>query len=702
VVSENNKDKRNILRIGLVGCGLIAEHHMRFLAESKVAQVVGLADVNEESARHLGERYGIQNIHGSLDNLLDSTSLDVLHILTPPAYHYAQAMAAIDRRVHVLIEKPVAFRAHEVTDLYDYATANSVSLCPDFTQLFHPKMQQALSIVRSGRLGRVIHVESYLCLDVSMQPELREAMGLRWSYQLPGGILHNYITHPLSLVLCFAGEAKQVSVSTNSHGALPQDLTDHLAIMLQGKRCTASIVLSLASTQDHYSVKILCERGTIAVSFVASSIVVTRKSSLPRSLSRATSDLGQAYQLSKETIKNIIDFARHKLIPYQGLQMLINQYYSSIINSTEPPVARELTVAVLKAEEAVIAQAGKLHLDISNRPSKQQSIRHPEKILVTGATGYVGSQLVPQLVKEGYYVRVLVRALSRTELPERLGCEVVYGDVRQLNDLHKAFEGIDIVVHMAASVRGTSRFILDSCTNGTKNILEASNVSGVKRVIYLSSMSVYDYVKLKNGDIITENSPLEEYPELRGPYSEGKYRAEELALTHLKDESPALTILRPSLIVGRGRDIFSPVGLRLGNVLVCFGRVRKNLRLIHVDDVATAIIQLIQNEHTRGQLFTLSQPEPLTVHDYVEGCIRAGRYQDIRIIHVPFWFAALGVWTIMALRKLTGKGPSMNMRRLVYLYRDVRADSRTIKEQTGWQPRPGLLERLVEESMEKL
>jgi 2-alkyl-3-oxoalkanoate reductase len=689
--------EQSVLRVGVIGCGRVAEHHLRFITETDMAMIVGLADVNEANARRLGERYGVKHIYGSLEGLLHAIPLDVLHVVTPPAYHYDQAIAAIDHGVHVLIEKPCTLRACETEDLYCRAAAKGTLICPDFIQLFHPAFQRALSIIGSGQLGCVVHIESHLSLDLNT-PELREATGLHWSYKLPGGILHNYITHPLYLTLFWTGEPKQITVSGRSYGTLPQGLTDHLDIMLEGNSCTAYVVLSLAiKSPPYYYVQVFCEKGVVLVNFDTSTLLVTRHSALPRTLNRATSNFRQTYQLSVGATRNIVDFMRGKLVPYQGLQMLIPQFYASVKGLNGLPISQDLAIAVVKTEEAVFARAGKLHLDACSRPSKQLNIKHPEKILVTGATGYVGSQVVRKLIEEGYYVRAFVRELSHVKLLEQLGVELLYGDVRDLNSLSKAAEGMDIVVHLAAALRGTPGFVESCCVEGTKNVAEAAQIKGVKRVIYMSSMSVYDYLKLHDGDTITEQSPLEEFPELRGTYSLAKRRAEDVALSHLGNRSPTWTILRPSVIVGEGQDIFLPAGIKIGNILVCLSAARKHLRLIHVRDVAAAIIQLIQNKDTHGRVFTLSHPDPLTLRDYVDGYIRANHYRNIRVLYIPYGLAWLGVRAIMTLRKLTGKGPRINIRRLAYLYRDVRVSSSAIKNLTGGQVYEGLLEQLKKE-----
>jgi predicted dehydrogenase len=95
------------LRVGVVGCGQVARHHLRFIKEVKNAQVVGLADVSQHNAESLGREYGISSIYRSLNELLESTPIDVLHIVTPPELHYEQAANAIQNGIHVLVEKPL-------------------------------------------------------------------------------------------------------------------------------------------------------------------------------------------------------------------------------------------------------------------------------------------------------------------------------------------------------------------------------------------------------------------------------------------------------------------------------------------------------------------------------------------------------------------------------------------------------------------
>jgi len=256
---------------------------------------------------------------------------------------------------------------------------------------------------------------------------------------------------------------------------------------------------------------------------------------------------------------------------------------------------------------------------------------------------------------------------------------------------------MEIIVHVAAGMKGTPEFMVDSCVRGTQSVAEAASLKEVKRVIYMSSLSVYDYAGQRNGTEFTESSPLEAHPESRGAYSLGKRRAEDVAVSHLADHATPWTILRPSLIVGHGSDICAPVGSKIGNKVVCFGGPRKRLPLVHVDDVATAVLQVLQNPNTRGQVYVLSDPDIITVGGYVKGCLRS-RFKDIRVIHVSYVAMRVAGLAAVLVKKLTGFGPTLNRRRLLSVYRDIGASSALLQRHTGWRPAGALLERLNHEA----
>lgn len=692
--NKNGKMETTPLRIGIAGCGKVARYHARFIQEQSDAQLVGVADVSQDAARAFAAEYNIPVVKESITSLLDDASLDVLHVVTPPAYHYQCARAALDRGVHVFLEKPMAFTAAEVTDLYERAAAAGVLLCPDFIHLFHPRMRQLLGTLESGKLGKPVHVESRLCINLEEEtPDLREAIGLHWSHLLPGGMLRDYASHALYLALYFAGWPNQIQVTSRAGGILPQGLPDHLTVQIDGTQCTATVLLSCGIKPSSLGVRVLCEQGSAEASFDTQTLLVRGRSPLPRRIALATSNFTDSWRLSTTAAGNIVNYLRGKVVPYAGLRSLLPVFYASIRNCDLPPIRRELASAVSLTEETIFANAPQVAREGVCSPSAQTDLRHEEKILITGAGGYIGKAVVTALTQNGYYVRALVRPTSSVEILKRLGVEIVLGDVRCFEDVNAAAAGMDLVVHLAAGLRGSDKFVVDSSVQGTQNVSRAALLQRVKRVIYMSSMSVYDVAAMKNRQTIREDSPLEENAEIRGAYSLGKRRAEDIALAHLADKSPAWTILRPSQVVGRGGDPAGAAGWMLGRTLVCLSSPRKRLLVIQVEDVAAAVLQIIEHENTRGKIYTLSQPERITLRQYVNACIRPQQH-GLRAIYVPYWFAMLGVAAAKAAKKLLGRGPSLNRRRLLSVYRNLNADCERLRQDTGWQPAPGLLQRL--------
>ena len=119
--------------------------------------------------------------------------------------------------------------------------------------------------------------------------------------------------------------------------------------------------------------------------------------------------------------------------------------------------------------------------------------------------------------------------------------------------------------------------------------------------------------------------------------------------------------------------------------------MKLNLKMIHVADVAKAICVTLEKKATRGQVFTLSDTDPLTNGEYVESCISK---KSLRVIYLPYWFARLGQISFKILHTITGKTPDIHIRRLKYLYRDAKANSENFFKATGWRPEGHLLERI--------
>ena len=683
--------ENRFIRVGIVGCGRVAEHHLRFLSELAGIQVIALSDPDLTRAQTLAQRYRVPKTFTSLEQMLESTGLDALHVLSPPVLHYAQAAAGLDAGLHVLVEKPAALSSDEVKDLYERAARKNVKLCPDFIQLFHPAVEKITELIASGRFGSVIHVESFMGVEAAL-PELREWPGTHWSFNLPGGVLHNYITHPLYLTLNWIGAPRAINVLPRSYGVLPHGLTDHLEIAIEGERATASVAVSFAMAQAPFSLKLYCEKGSLLVNFDTMSLVVQSNSRLPRSARRLFQNVNEAMQLTSATIRTTWGALRKAVVPYQGLRTILRRFYDSIESGAPLPIPESLVLHTAQAEDFIAAHSGKVHLALRDSSAVTTSSSKP-RVLVTGATGFVGKVLVRKLLDEGYQVRTYVRPLSDSSWLENNGVEIVYGDVREPEPLRRAMQGVESIIHLAAGVRGSRQFACSSCTTGTENIAVLARESGIKRVIYISSMAIHDFLAMKDGECIHENSPLEPHPELRSTYAQAKRGAEEIAISHIRDNEPSWTIVRPSLIFGPGWNPVSAVGVRVGRQIFSLGSWRKQLRLIHVDDACDALIAILRSPESAGQILNLSHPDTITTGEFVRLLVRK-KDTRLRIFYIP-GSLLLAVGAVAELALKTFRLPLfVNRRRVAYLVRGNPVDGAALDSLGIWKPTASLREQL--------
>jgi dihydroflavonol-4-reductase len=172
---------------------------------------------------------------------------------------------------------------------------------------------------------------------------------------------------------------------------------------------------------------------------------------------------------------------------------------------------------------------------------------------VTGATGFVGSHVARALAEQGASLRLLVRASSNTKNITELKADLVTGDLRDPASLQKAISGCDTLFHVAADYRLWVRDPEDmyrANVEGTRALLEAARKSGVRRVVYTSSVATMGFTS--NAQPANEQSPVS-LDNMIGPYKRSKFMAEQVAVEAAKSGIDVV-IVNPTTPVG-DRDI---------------------------------------------------------------------------------------------------------------------------------------------------
>jgi 2-alkyl-3-oxoalkanoate reductase len=680
------------MKIGIVGCGLNSDYHMNFARAYQGADIVGVVDKDTEKAKECASRFDIKGIFSSIRELVETGRPDVIHILTPPRTHFPLAKEAIETGCHVLVEKPMALNLEEAKILYALAEQYGVKLCTMHNHFFDPCMIKAHNLIQEGQVGRIMNVESYYGLNTEIAafryypaPNV-----LPWLYNLPGGVYQDFMAHPLYVMLDFTGKLKEIKVMKQFHGVLPQDMPDELRIMINGERALGTLTFSFAAQPHLHFVRIYGTKMMVEVDINTMTTVTHPLSSLPKAAQKATYNLTVSWQLLKGTTSNVVNFVRGKLKPYHGMRTLIHTFYDSIKNNTEPPVTKEQALRVIETMDEIWKQMDLQPLDFT--PVIQQDfpypLRHTEKILVTGGTGFLGKRMVELLVKEGYPVRVLARKLSKTERLRELGVEIFFGDVADQESLKSAFKGIDVVVHAAAGTSGSKKDSETGTIRGTQNVIELCKNSSIKKFIYISSCSVYGVSDYKRNQVVTEDSSLERFPEQRGVYSASKQRAEELVMEAMKGAYFPVVILRPGTIFGPVGEIYTPMmGFSLKKkAFVVIGMGKFELPFVYIDNIIDAIIQSIQRPEANNQIFNVIDTEKVTKKQYIEKVVKKV-YHGSPVIYFPYPILYSITWLQELLCRLLKRAPFLTRYRLVSSQRNIRYDNSRIAERLQWSPR---------------
>jgi len=306
------------------------------------------------------------------------------------------------------------------------------------------------------------------------------------------------------------------------------------------------------------------------------------------------------------------------------------------------------------------------------------------KALVTGATGFVGSHVARVLAEKGAELRVLVRSSSNLKNIEGLNAERVVGDLRDADSLEKAMSGCDAVFHVAADYRlwvDDPEQMYKANVEGTRALLKAAKESGVRRVVYTSSVATMGFIS--NGHLADENSPVS-LDNMIGPYKRSKFMAEQLAMEAGRKEMDVVTV-NPTTPVGDHDIKPTPTG----RIVVDFLKkkfpayVDTGLNLVDVDECARGHVEAFEKGQS-GERYILGG-ENLTLKQILDklGAITGLPSPTIK---VPYVVAlATGVVDEVFTGRIMGKEPRATIDAVRMGKKKMFVTSAKAERELGWR-----------------
>jgi len=309
------------------------------------------------------------------------------------------------------------------------------------------------------------------------------------------------------------------------------------------------------------------------------------------------------------------------------------------------------------------------------------------KCFLTGATGFLGSHVARQLLARGAELRLLVRPTSRLDNIADLAADRVTGDLRDIDSLRKGMAGCEFAFHIAADYRLWARDrneLYQSNVGGTRNILQAARDSGVRRVVYTSSVATMGFGN--DGRMTDENSPVA-LADMIGDYKRSKFMAEQLVIEAARS-GQNVVMVNPTTPVGE-RDIKPTPS---GQIIVDFLRrkfpayVDTGLNLVDVVDCAAGHL-LAMEKAQPGERYILGG-ENLTLKQILDKLAAITRLPSPNVM-LPYAVAlATGVVDTMVTGKMLRREPRVTIDAVRMGRKKMFVTSAKAERELGWQSRP--------------
>src|SRR5438876_6909461 len=310
------------------------------------------------------------------------------------------------------------------------------------------------------------------------------------------------------------------------------------------------------------------------------------------------------------------------------------------------------------------------------------------KVLVTGATGLLGSHLLQALQERGEQIRVLVLPAENAEKLIAQGVEVVRGDVTDASTLAPAVKDIEIIFHLAGMM-GVNRPLADYRlvnVTGSENLYQAAQAAGVRRFVHTSSPTVYG---LGYGRFLTEEDALRPDPD---PYSLTKAEGDRLMRRLMLKSNVETVILRPGTFFGPGDRLhFGRIAQKMKDGKgVIIGRGDNALPFCYVTDVVQGFLLAAYHENAPGKVYNITNDHPLTQLEMFNAIAAAvdGVRPTRHLPYLPIYYGSIVAEKVVA--RVTRTKPIVTQLGAMRFGSDNRHSVEKARRESGYEPKVDL------------
>jgi predicted dehydrogenase len=375
-----------VLKVGIIGCGKIADSHASQIRRIKGSEIVGVCDREPLMAQQLYKRFPIKQWFSSVSDLLGQSKPDVVHITTPPQSHFELASRCLEQGSHVYLEKPFTVWEDEARTLIAMAEKRGLKITAGHDDQFSHVARRMRSLVRSGYLGGpAVHMESYYCYEISKSGYAGALLGDKqhWVRRLPGKLLQNIISHGVARIAEFLlGDDPTViahgftSPMLRSMGE--SEIVDELRVIINDEgRTTAYFTFSSQMRPGLHQFRVYGPKNGLILDQDQETLIKLRGARYKSYAEKFVPPVNAAKQNLGNVATNLKTFLENDFHMKAGMKSLIESFYESIRQNSPPPIPYREILLTAKIMESIFKQLEKQSplLDSDHRMASTNTAR---------------------------------------------------------------------------------------------------------------------------------------------------------------------------------------------------------------------------------------------------------------------------------------------------------------------------------------
>jgi len=354
-----------MLKVGIIGCGKIADVHAAQIKRIAYCEIVGVCDTEELMARQLYERFNVKHYFSDVKKLLEIAKPDIIHITTPPQSHFELGKICLEAGCHVYIEKPFTLNTAEAEQLINLAMAKNLKITVGHDEQFTHAARRMRELIKSGYLGGPpVHMEAYYCYDLGDVRYAKAILGDKkhWIRTLPGKLLHNTISHGIAKIAEFL---KSDSPQVIAHGFTSyflknikeNEIIDELRVIINDNNySTAYFTFSSQMRPTLRHLRIYGPRNALIVDHDQQTLIKVRGDRYKSYLENFIPAYVYSRQYLTNMMINVNLFLKRDLHMKSGMKFLIESFYQSVIGNSPLPISYKEIILTSKIMDLIFDQ----------------------------------------------------------------------------------------------------------------------------------------------------------------------------------------------------------------------------------------------------------------------------------------------------------------------------------------------------------